>query len=212
MLSLRIALFGTSADPPTEGHKAILIWLRDRFDCVAVWASDNPYKQHQTPLEHRMKMLGVLIDNLPPPRGHIRLYEDLSSPRSLETVRRAREIWGPHAELTFVAGADSIPQMPRWYAAREFLAQVRLLIVPRAGYELRDEHFAALREAGATWEIADLSTPPVSSTAYRERGNTEAIAPPVKDYIHREHLYAWRDAAPPQRPPNSPTSGLGSIT
>ena len=53
----QIALFGTSADPPTSGHQAILLWLSQRFDKVVVWASDNPFKTHQTLLEHRMAML-----------------------------------------------------------------------------------------------------------------------------------------------------------
>ncbi|MEM6592470.1 MAG: nicotinic acid mononucleotide adenylyltransferase, partial [Cyanobacteria bacterium P01_C01_bin.73] len=38
----RIALFGTSADPPHQGHQAILTWLARRFNHVAVWAADNP--------------------------------------------------------------------------------------------------------------------------------------------------------------------------
>ncbi|WP_421657438.1 adenylyltransferase/cytidyltransferase family protein [Leptothermofonsia sp. ETS-13] len=65
---LNIALFGTSADPPTAGHRAILVWLSQRYDCVAVWASDNPFKTHQTPLEHRMAMLQLLINDINPPK------------------------------------------------------------------------------------------------------------------------------------------------
>ncbi|MGB3262812.1 MAG: adenylyltransferase/cytidyltransferase family protein, partial [Microcoleus sp.] len=53
----KIALFGTSADPPTAGHKTILSWLSQHFDWVAVWASDNPFKSHSTSLEHRSAML-----------------------------------------------------------------------------------------------------------------------------------------------------------
>jgi cytidyltransferase-like protein len=60
----RIALFGTSADPPTSGHQAILNWLSQHYDLVAVWASDNPFKSHQTPLEHRSRMLRLLIEEL----------------------------------------------------------------------------------------------------------------------------------------------------
>ena len=39
-----VALFGTSADPPTSGHGAILGWLSQHYDQVAVWAADNPFK------------------------------------------------------------------------------------------------------------------------------------------------------------------------
>ncbi len=37
-----IALFGTSADPPTCGHQALLEGLVAMFPKVATWASDNP--------------------------------------------------------------------------------------------------------------------------------------------------------------------------
>jgi cytidyltransferase-related domain len=64
----KIALFGTSADPPTSGHQAILFWLSQRFDKVVVWASDNPFKNHQTLLEHRMAMLSLLIEEINAPK------------------------------------------------------------------------------------------------------------------------------------------------
>jgi nicotinate-nucleotide adenylyltransferase len=48
----KIALFGTSADPPTAGHKTILSWLSQNFDWVAVWASDNPFKIGNAAVNH----------------------------------------------------------------------------------------------------------------------------------------------------------------
>ena len=39
-----VALFGTSADPPTMGHRALLLGLRRLYPLVATWASDNPLK------------------------------------------------------------------------------------------------------------------------------------------------------------------------
>lgn len=37
-----IALFGTSADPPTIGHQGILQWLSGRYDVVVVWCRIIP--------------------------------------------------------------------------------------------------------------------------------------------------------------------------
>ena len=48
---MKIALFGTSADPPTVGHKMIIEWLSQNFDKAVVWVSDNPFKYHETSLE-----------------------------------------------------------------------------------------------------------------------------------------------------------------
>ncbi|HEY9650030.1 MAG TPA: nicotinate-nucleotide adenylyltransferase [Coleofasciculaceae cyanobacterium] len=193
---VNIALFGTSADPPTSAHQAIINWLSHHYDHVAVWASNNPFKSHQTPLEHRSTMLRLLIEGMKPPRRNVSLYPSLSSPRSLETVEQARHYWGPQVDLTLVIGADLINQMPRWYQVEQLLRQVQLLVVPRPGYEIDEAGLEELRKRGASIAIADLQAPAVSSTAYRENRDTEALTPPVEDYIHQERLYECQDAAP----------------
>ncbi|MCW6035392.1 nicotinate-nucleotide adenylyltransferase [Spirulina subsalsa FACHB-351] len=185
-----IALFGTSADPPTSGHQTILRWLSNHYDWVAVWASDNPFKQHQTPLEHRMMMLRLVIMEIEAPRHNISLNRELSHPRSLTTVQKAREIWGDEVNLNLVIGADLIPQLPRWYNVETLLKQVQLLIVPRFGYAIDPEGLAQLETLGGNYAIADLNAPGVSSSAYREEGDQSVVIPLVQDYIHQQQLYA----------------------
>lgn len=196
----RIALFGTSADPPTAGHQAILSWLSERYDWVAVWAADNPFKSHQTPLEHRGAMLRLLIEDIEQKRQNIGFYPELSSKRTLETVEKARKRWGADVEFTLVVGSDLVKQLPRWYRAEDLLRQVHLLVVPRPGYTLEDGDLHRLRQLGTDVKIADLTGPAVSSTAYRENGDIQALTPPIKAYIHREHLYKCEDAAQERLP------------
>ncbi|HEY9876037.1 MAG TPA: nicotinate-nucleotide adenylyltransferase [Candidatus Obscuribacterales bacterium] len=191
---VKIALFGTSADPPTSGHQAIINWLSYHYDWVAVWASDNPFKSHQTPLEHRSTMLRLLIEEIDPPRHNIGLYPELSSRRTLETVEKAKAVWH-EAELTLVIGADIVPQLPRWYRVEDLLQQVQLLVVPRPGYSIDEAGLETLRQLGAMIAIADLTAPSVSSTAYRKNGDTQALTPTVEAYIHREQLYECQHAA-----------------
>ena len=190
----RIALFGTSADPPTAGHQAIISWLSERYDWVAVWAADNPFKSHQTPLEHRGAMLRLLIEDIDLPEYNIGLHPELSSYRTLETLEKAKELWGADANFTLVIGADLVNQLPRWYRAEDLLRQVQLLVVPRPGYAVKDVDLQQLRQLGAEVVLADLTGPDVSSTAYRENGDTHALTPPIEAYIHREHLYKCQHA------------------
>ena len=189
----RIALFGTSADPPTAGHKTILNWLAQHFDWVAVWASDNPFKSHQTSLEHRSAMLLLMIQEINSPQQNLCLYPELSSPRTLETVARAKSMWG-NAEFTLVIGSDLVEQLPRWYQVEDLLKQVQLLVVPRPNYPPQELDLWQLRRRGADVAIASLNAPDVSSTSYRETGDTEALTPTIEDYINRENLYAWHEA------------------
>lgn len=191
----RIALFGTSADPPTAAHQQILNWLSQHFDEVAVWASDNPFKSHPAPLEHRGAMLKLLIADIYPPRYNIHYCPELSHPRALITVERAHQQW-PNAEFTLVIGSDLIHQLSRWYRVEDLLRQIKLLIVPRPGYPVVEGALMRIRELGAEVAIADLTGLPISSTAYREDGDVEVLTPPVEAYIHRERLYACQDAAP----------------
>ena len=192
---LNIALFGTSADPPTAGHQAILSWLSQRFDYVAVWASDNPFKSHQTLLEHRSAMLRLLIQDIESPQHNIGLHPELSSPRTLITVKQAQQQW-PDATLTFTIGTDLVKQLPTWYRVEDLLQQVKLLVVPRPGYPLKDNDLVELRRLGANIAIADLTGPAISSTAYREAGQSAALSPTVAAYINQEQLYACQDTAP----------------
>lgn len=189
----RVALFGTSADPPTAGHQEIIGWLSQYYDWVAVWAADNPFKSHQAPLEHRSAMLRLLIEDIEQPRNNICFHPELSSYKTLETLKQARELWGLDVEFTLVVGSDLLSQLPRWYRVEDLLRQVRLLVVPRLGYSVEDSNLQVLRQMGADIAIANLSAPNVSSTAYRESGDPEVLTPPVEAYIHREHLYKCQD-------------------
>lgn len=184
---MMIALFGTSADPPTIGHQAILKWLGNHFDQVAVWASDNPFKAHQTPLEHRQEMLRRLIQDINPSQENVAVYPELSDPKTLTTVQRARQRWS-NAEFIFVIGSDLVPKLTQWYRIEAVLSQVQLLVIPRPGYPLEEQDLQQLQQKGKL-AIADFMGPDMSSTAYRHQGNGLGLTPSVKAYIHQEGLY-----------------------
>ncbi len=187
---MRVALFGTSADPPTAGHQVVLSWLSEGYDWVAVWAADNPFKSHSTGLEHRAAMLQLLIADINAPRQNIALHQELSSLRTLETIQKAKVLWGEDGEFTLVIGSDLLNQLPRWYRVEELLRQVQLLVVPRPGYVIDESSSEGVQKLGGKIAIASLTGLDVSSTAYREHGDQEALIPPIVAYIHREHLYA----------------------
>jgi nicotinate-nucleotide adenylyltransferase len=192
---MRVALFGTSADPPTAGHQEILSWLSERYDWIAVWAADNPFKSHQTPLEHRAAMLQLLIADIDAPRHNLALEQELSSLRTLETVEKAKVRWGKNVELTMVIGSDLVSQLPRWYRIEDLLQEVQLMVVPRPGYAIDESSLEVVQNLGGKIAIASLTGLDISSTAFREYGDPQALTPPVVAYINREHLYECQDAS-----------------
>jgi nicotinate-nucleotide adenylyltransferase len=191
---MQVALFGTSADPPTIAHQEIISWLASQFDRVAVWAADNPFKIHGASLAQRSQMLELLISEINPSISqHAQVYPKLSSQRTIETLIHAKEIWS-EADFILVVGADLIAQLPKWYRVTELLAQVKLLIVPRTGSELEQTRLEILTDLGAQISIAPLATPAISSTIVRTNRSTresiQGLTPAVARYIQAQKLYA----------------------
>ena len=186
---MNIALFGTSADPPTIAHQEIIGWLASQFDRVAVWASDNPFKTHSASLAQRSKMLELSIEEINlSPNQHAQVYPHLSSRRTIETLTKAKEIWSDD-NFILTIGGDLVTQLPTWYQAKELLTQVKLLIIPRTGISIEQTHLKTLTDMGAQIAIAPLSTPMISSTIVRNSKSIQGITPTIAKYIQTQKLY-----------------------
>ena len=204
---MRIALFGTSADPPTVGHREILIGLAAQFDQVWVWASDNPFKQHGASLQARSEMLALIVTEANHHLGdrpQIYHYPHLSHRYTIESLKRAQHQAQTQAParastsdstsdfsptFTLVVGSDLVGQLPRWYRSQELLQQVELLIIPRPSFPLEETSLQHLQQFGTKLHIAEWQGLPVSSTAFREAGDTEPLTDLVYQFIDQHHLY-----------------------
>ena len=186
VLAPGLALFGTSADPPTAGHRALLQGLARTYGQVATWASDNPFKQHGASLQQRAALLQRLVDDLADPR--IALHQELSSPRALTTLERAETLW-PDRELVFVVGGDLAPQVPRWYRAAELLQRCRLAVVPRQGVPLQPEALDSLRQLGGRPELLELPVPGTASSAVRAQPEPQQLPAAVWEELVKHNLY-----------------------
>lgn len=181
-----IALLGTSADPPTHGHRALLEGLLHRYPAVATWASDNPLKQHTAALELRQALLAALVAAIGDPR--LQLVQELSSPWAIETLRRAGELW-PRRHPVFVVGSDLLEQIPRWRGAAQWLPGCRLAVVPRAGWPLQDGALERLRQLGARAERLDLSIPASASSGVRASADPERVPRELWPLLRRHDPY-----------------------
>jgi nicotinate-nucleotide adenylyltransferase len=191
---MKVALFGTSADPPTIAHQEIIRWLAaQQFDRVAVWASDNPFKTHGALLSQRSQMLELLIEEITPPVGqHVQVYPSLSSKYAWESLIIAQTMWR-NGEFTLTVGADLIAQLPQWYQAKELLAHVKLLIIPRTGNKIELTELNRLEDLGAQITIAPLATSIISSTAIRNSQSIAGVSPRIAKYIQAHNLYSIID-------------------
>ena len=181
-----LALLGTSADPPTEGHRALLAGLAEHYGQVVTWASDNPFKQHGAPLAVRAQLLEALVQDLADPR--IRHRQALSSPRAIDTVTRAAELW-PGNALVFVVGGDLAAQVPSWYRAAELLQRCRLAVVPRQGFPLDPKALATIEALGGQPEVVHLPVPATASSAIRRHPSPEQVPAALWAELVKHNLY-----------------------
>lgn len=212
MTPLKIALFGTSADPPTQAHQAILAGLAQTYDHVAVWASDNPFKQHGASLAQRTAMLelaaqtveqslgrgqpaslNIMGNTMGNVMGNVMGNAMGKSPRPLAVhpelsnprsliTLQRAQQQWPHANFTLVIGSDLVSQVSQWYAAETLFAQVDVLVVPRPGYQLEASAVNWLRDRTCV-TIAPFQGPNLSSTDYRQRHQRQQRNPVVSPAV-----------------------------
>ena len=184
-----IALLGTSADPPTYGHQALLTGLLTIFPKVVTWASDNPTKSHVESLRNRHALLNALVNAIAHP--HLQLIQDLSSPWTITTLEKAVEIW-PEEELVFVIGSDLAKQIPNWENPKAILNMARIGITLREGWPLEKEHISNLQSLGGKIDLLPLNIPSSASSQIRREPKLSEMPDSILPVVLEHKLYGIR--------------------
>ena len=185
-----IALFGTSADPPTLGHQALLKELTKIFPKVITWASDNPDKKHQIPLTKRTQLLRILVKKISNPK--LELIQELSSPRTIHTLKKAFQLW-PEATFSFVIGSDLAVQIPTWLNAKSILDKAKIAIAIRDGWPISDIQLEEIEKLGGEIEVLPFNIPESSSSEFRERPQEGLVPSELVPILLKENLYGLAD-------------------
>ena len=194
---LSIALLGTSADPPTRGHQALLEQLLEHHDLVVTWASDNPGKCHALPLAERCRLLDTLVLAIANPR--LKLVQELSSPWAITTLNRAQTRW-PGATLCFVVGSDLVPQILEWKQAKQILQRCVLTVVPRQGWPLERDALNHLRQQGGQVKVLKLSIPDTASSEARRNADPNQVPTALRSLLAQRQFYGFKADSDPVCP------------
>ena len=186
-----IALFGTSADPPTLGHEALLSELTKIFPKVITWASDNPDKKHQLPLLKRTQLLRILVKKISNP--NLELVQELSSPRTIHTLTKAFKLW-PEASFSFVIGSDLAVQVPKWLNAKSILKKATIAIAMRDGWPISDQQLEVIKKLGGKIDLLSFHLPESSSSKFRERPQEVLVPQELVPFLLEENLYGLADS------------------
>ena len=182
----RIALFGTSADPPTIGHKKILEELSNIYSSIITYASDNPQKKHKENIFFRKLLLETLIKDINNPK--IIFNQKISSPWAIESIEKCKKIYAFN-KLDFVIGSDLITEIFSWKNFDKIIHEVKLLIIKRDGYPIESNTLKMLETHEVIFEICTLNIPNISSSMVRLNNNYSDLPKSLIDIIKRNNLY-----------------------
>ena len=182
----RIALFGTSADPPTIGHKKILEELSNNYSYIITYASDNPKKKHKENIFFRKLLLETLIKDINNPK--IIFNQKISSQWAKESIDECKKIYDFN-NLDFVIGSDLITEIFSWKNFDKIIHEVKFLIIKRKGYPIESNTLKMLETKEVFFEISSLNIPNVSSSMIRSNNNYSNLPKSLIDIVKSNNLY-----------------------
>jgi len=182
-----IALFGTSADPPTIGHKKILEELSKIYSFTIGYVSNNPNKNHKEDISIRSHLLKTLIDDLDNPK--ILFNQNISSLWAVESIKKCKEIY-KFNNLDFVIGSDLIKDIFCWKNFDKIINEVSFFIILREGYQIDSKTLKLLKTYGVKFRISNIKIPNISSSKFRLNSNYSNLPTSLIDIVKKNNLYA----------------------
>ncbi len=181
-----IALFGTSADPPTIGHKKILEELSKIYDFTIGYVSNNPNKNHKEDISIRSHLLKTLIEDLDNPK--IFFNQSISSPWAVEAIKKCKRMYELN-NLDFVIGSDLIKDIFYWKNFDKITDEVCFLVILREGYPVESNILKMLETYEVKFKISTIKIPNISSSNLRSNLNYSKLPTSLIDIVKKNNLY-----------------------
>lgn len=190
--SRRIGLFGGTFNPVHTGHLLMAQDAREALRLEQVRFIPCAFPPHKpapdlAPARDRLAMLrlalrdhdGFVLDDLEIRRGAPSYSVD-----TLEALRCRQ----PDAQFYFIIGADSLPDLPRWYQAARLAKLATFVVVPRPGF--------ALPAIPRGWRVrvlaghaCDIASRDIRRRVAAGKPIRELVPATVLRYIQRRNLY-----------------------
>ena len=181
-----IAIFGTSADPPTIGHKKILEELSKIYACTISYVSNNPNKIHKEDISIRSHLLRTLIEDLENPK--ILFNQSVSSQWAVESIKKCKEIY-EFDNLDFVIGSDLIKDIFYWKNFDKITEEVSFLVILREGYPVESNTLKMLETYKVKFKISNIKIPKISSSKFRSNFNYSNLPTSLIEFVKKNNLY-----------------------
>ena len=204
----KIALFGGTFDPIHLGHTAVAAAAGEHIGAdkvVFVPARRSPLKAFfpEASDEDRLAMIGLAISGNSGFEVNDYELKKAGPSYTLETVRYFRQQLGSGVLIYWLAGADTLEDLPHWYGVTELIDECNLAVMYRAGVAPPDfSKFISLwgedRVRKMQQNVVETPLVDISSTEVRKRLSAGQdvggiICPKVLQYIRERRLYGIQD-------------------
>ena len=191
---MKVCLFGGTFDPPHNAHFIIAEAIRERLDLnkiVFIPAYRPPHKFEVTPVtpvEHRIAMLRLCIDDIPQFE-----YSDIEIKRggvsyTIDTIMEMKQKHNLKTEeLYLLIGSDSLADFKSWHRWEDVLDESKVIVARRPRFEKSDIDPDLIGRV----TFLDLPRMEISSTEIRERFHSDRmtrfyVPAVVSDYIKKK--------------------------
>ncbi len=185
-MGTRIALFGTSADPPTTGHEKILEELSKIYAFTICYVSNNPNKKHKEDIAIRSQLLKTLIEDLDNPK--ILFNQSVTSKWAVESIKKCKKIYD-FDNLDFVIGSDLIQDIFCWKNFDKIIKEVSFFIILREEYPVELNTLKMLETYNVKFKISSIKIPNISSSKFRLNFNYSILPKSLIDFVKKNNLY-----------------------
>lgn len=191
---MKVCLFGGTFDPPHIGHLLIAqtICEAESFDKILfIPVNIPPHKSVNTPLEDRLKMLNIAVqDN---PNFEI---SDIEIKRggvsyTIDTIKKIKQEYNiKSTKLSYLIGSDSLLNFHNWRDPEKILDECQIIVAIRPGFRPSDIPAWILHKI----QFANIPRFEISSTNIRTRWVENKtirymVTLPVWEYINKKQIY-----------------------
>lgn len=196
---IRTGIMGGTFNPVHNGHLIIASYAMEQYNLDEIWfiTSGNPPHKRDKEMPDAMtrhKMLCLAVEDnsaFTPVDCEVRRADYSYTVNTLRNLRTSC----PDRRFYFIAGQDSLHDIPKWYKPKEILSLAAMLVFPRgegAALEAEIERVKGL--FGGDIRPVDAPVFGVSSTQIRKRvfegKSIRYIVPDkVREFIEENNLY-----------------------
>jgi nicotinate-nucleotide adenylyltransferase len=199
-----IALYGGSFNPIHHGHLIVARSVAERLGVrrlVLVPSASPPHKHGEdlASAQHRVAMARLAVAGDPELEVSDVEVKREGLSYSILTVEDFRRMVGPDVPLTWVIGADTLPELHTWHRIREMATMCRIVTAVRPGYEHPDlwrlsrvlpaEYIRELTEAVLRTPRIDISATEIRQRVREGKSIRYLVPERVREYIEAQGLY-----------------------